>query len=98
MNKIVINHLEKTFMTSDAHTIVKEMDVQHPAAKVVAMAANRQNDDFGDATNLVFTLAGELLLQAENLIRIGIHPNFIVQGYQKALDKAIPLLEQSKCY
>jgi T-complex protein 1 subunit theta len=53
MNKMVINHLEKLFVTSDASTIVTEMDVHHPAAKLLVMAAKAQAGEVGDATNMV---------------------------------------------
>jgi len=55
MNKMVINHLEKLFVTSDASTIVTEMDVYHPAAKLLVMAAKAQAGEVGDGTNLVST-------------------------------------------
>jgi hypothetical protein len=58
MNKMVINHLEKLFVTSDASTIVTEMDVYHPAAKLLVMAAKAQAGEVGDATNLVRRLQG----------------------------------------
>ena len=53
MNKMVINHLEKLFVTSDASTIVTELEVQHPAAKLLVMAAKAQESEIGDGTNLV---------------------------------------------
>jgi T-complex protein 1 subunit theta len=53
MNKMVINHLEKLFVTSDAATIVKELEVAHPAAKLVVLAAQAQEAEIGDGTNLV---------------------------------------------
>lgn len=53
MNKMVINHLEKLFVTSDASTIVSELEVQHPAAKLLVMAAQAQEHEIGDGTNLV---------------------------------------------
>jgi T-complex protein 1 subunit theta len=53
MNKMVINHLEKLFVTSDASTIVSELEVQHPAAKLLVMAAKAQEAEIGDGTNLV---------------------------------------------
>lgn len=55
MNKMVINHLEKLFVTSDASTIVSELEVQHPAAKLLVMAAKSQESEIGDGTNLVWT-------------------------------------------
>ena len=63
MNKIVINHLDKLFITSDAATIIKEVEVHHPASKMVAMAAKMQENEVGDGTNFVISLAGELMNQ-----------------------------------
>ncbi len=53
MNKMVINHLDKLFVTSDAHTIIDEMEVQHPAAKLVVFASRAQQQEIGDGTNFV---------------------------------------------
>ena len=61
MNKMVINHLEKLFVTSDAATIIKESDIHHPAAKMVAQATKMQENECGDGSNLVLSLAGELM-------------------------------------
>ncbi|KAK9320261.1 chaperonin Cpn60/TCP-1 family [Lipomyces orientalis] len=83
-NKIVINHLQKVFLTSDAATILRELDVIHPAAKLMVMASQQQETEMGDATNLVIVMAGELLNQAEALIRMGLHPSDIIQGYELA--------------
>lgn len=105
MNKMVINHLDKLFVTSDAATIVKELEVAHPAAKLIVLAAQAQEAEIGDGTNLVragrcaaaarcaltpapslqvISLAGELLNFAEELIRDGLHPSEILEGYKKA--------------
>ena len=65
MNKMVINHLEKLFVTNDSATIVQELEVQHPAAKMLVLASKMQEAESGDGTNLVVVLAGELLLLAE---------------------------------
>jgi len=62
MNKMVINHLEKLFVTSDAATILRESDIHHPAAKMVAMAAKMQENECGDGSNFVLSLAGELMV------------------------------------
>lgn len=59
MNKLVVNHLEKTIVTSDGATIVQELDVLHPAAKMVVMASQMQEQESGDGTILVVTLTGE---------------------------------------
>lgn len=93
MNKLVVNHLEKLFITSDAATIVEELEVVHPAAKMLAKAALMQVQEVGDGSNLVVTLAGELLTQAEGLLRIGVHPSEVVEGYKKAAEAAIGYLE-----
>ncbi|KIZ00318.1 T-complex protein 1 subunit theta [Monoraphidium neglectum] len=93
MNKMVINHLEKLFVTSDASTIVTELEVNHPAAKLLVMAAKAQAAEVGDGTNLVLSLAGELLGNAEGLLREGLHTAEIADGYQKSLDKALEILE-----
>lgn len=93
MNKLVINHLEKIFVTSDTATIVKELEVVHPAARMVVMAAKMQENDFGDGTCLAVALAGELLMEAASLLRMGLHASEVVTGYQKAHDKCVQVLE-----
>ena len=62
MNKMVINHLEKLFVTSDAATILRESDIHHPAAKMIAQAAKMQENECGDGSNFVLSLAGELMV------------------------------------
>jgi T-complex protein 1 subunit theta len=98
MNKMVINHLERLFVTSDAHTIINESDVNHPAAKMVAQAAKMQENECGDNTNLILTMTGELMAQAASLINMGLHPSEIVIGYDKAAKKTLELLEGLTCY
>ena len=61
MNKMVINHLDKLFVTSDAATIIREVEVHHPAAKMIAMAAKMQETEAGDGTNFVISFSGELM-------------------------------------
>ncbi|KAJ9271395.1 hypothetical protein DTO271D3_6384 [Paecilomyces variotii] len=92
-NKIVINHLQKMILTSDAATILRELDVVHPAAKLLVMASQQQEAEMGDATNLVIVLAGELLKKAEELLRMGLKTSDIVQGYEKAQNFALKCLE-----
>ncbi|TPX17363.1 uncharacterized protein E0L32_012170 [Thyridium curvatum] len=93
-NKVVINHLQKMILTSDAATILKELDVVHPAAKLLVMASQQQEAEMGDATNLVIVLAGELLRKAEDLLRMGLKTSDIVTGYEKAQKFALETLEQ----
>jgi T-complex protein 1 subunit theta len=98
MNKLVINHLEKLFVTSDAATIVEELEVVHPAARMLTRAAQMQVQEVGDGSNFVVTIAGELLAQAEELLRIGVHPSEIVEGYKRAAEQAYAVLESLSCY
>ncbi|KAI9608356.1 hypothetical protein KEM48_003291 [Puccinia striiformis f. sp. tritici PST-130] len=96
-NKMVINHLEKLFVTSDAATILREMEVVHPAAKVLIMASQQQESEIGDRTNLVLMFAGELLKKAESLLVMGLHPSEIVLGYELARDRAEEEIETMAC-
>ncbi|KAL9001580.1 MAG: hypothetical protein Q9169_000156 [Polycauliona sp. 2 TL-2023] len=92
-NKIVINHLQKMILTSDAASILNELDVVHPAAKLVAMASQQQESEIGDATNMVIVLAGELMRKAEELIRMGLKTSDIIQGYERAQKEALKILD-----
>lgn len=94
MNKMVINHLDKLFVTNDAATIVNELEVQHPAAKLLVLAGKAQQEEIGDGANLVITFSGELLHGAEDLITLGLHPSEIIRGYTKALSRVMELLEK----
>lgn len=69
-SKMVINHIEKLFVTNDAATILRELEVQHPAAKLLVMASQQQEQEVGDGTNFVLVFAGALLENAEMLIRM----------------------------
>lgn len=93
MNKMVKNHLGKLFLTNDAATIVKEMEVVHPAAKLVALAAHSQEEEIGDNTNLVVVMAGTLLEYAEDLLRTGLHQADIIAGYSRASKASIAHLD-----
>lgn len=89
----MINHLDKIFVTSDAATIIREVEVAHPAAKMIAMAAKMQETEAGDGTNFVISFSGELMAQAESLLKMGLHPSEILIGYEKASKKCLELLE-----
>ena len=93
-NKMVINHLDKLFVTSDAATIIKESDVHHPAAKMIAMAAKMQENECGDGSNFVISFAGSLMAEAQSLIQMGLHPSEILIGYEKAGNLIHELLEK----
>jgi len=95
MNKLVINHLEKIIVTSDCATIVRELEIQHPAAKMLELAAEMQEQECGDGTNLCVSFAGELLKNCEDLLRMGLHTSEIVAGYKAAAEhmhKVLPEL------
>ncbi|XP_075638911.1 T-complex protein 1 subunit theta [Castanea sativa] len=94
MNKMVINHLDKLFVTNDAATIVNELEVQHPAAKILVLAGKAQQEEIGDGANLTISFAGELLQNAEELIRMGLHPSEIISGYTKAINMTVETLEE----
>ncbi|XP_037051648.1 T-complex protein 1 subunit theta [Bradysia coprophila] len=97
MNKMVINHLEKQFVTSDAATIINELDVEHPAAKLMVLASQMQEHEVGDGTNFVIILAGALLENAEELLRLGVTTTEIADGYKKALERIVELLPSFVC-
>lgn len=94
MNKMVVNHLDKLFVTHDAATIMREVDIVHPAAKIVVLAAQAQEKEVGDGTNLVLSLSGSLMSHAEGLLRIGLHPNDIMSGYKIAADAAEKIAQE----
>lgn len=93
MNKLVVNNLEKLFITNDAGTIMQEVEIEHPAARLIMMAAQQQQREYGDCSNLVVQLTAELLLGAEDLIRIGIKPALIVEGYEMAYKKTLEIIK-----
>lgn len=98
MNKMVINHLEKLFVTNDAATIIRELEVEHPAAKLMILGSQMQEVEVGDATNFVIIFAGALLKEAEDLLRMGLKPTEVAEGYERALEKALEVLETLSCY
>lgn len=98
MNKMVINHIEKQFVTSDAATIMRELEIEHPAAKLMVLASQMQDSEVGDGTNFVVILAGALLEAAEELLRLGVTPGEVAEGYERALDKCLEILPTLICH
>ena len=94
-NKIVINHLEKMILTSDAASILRELDVVHPAAKLIVMASQQQEAEMGDATNMVIVLCGEMLKKAEELLRMGLKTSDVVQGFERAQKETLRCLDRA---
>ena len=89
MDKMLIDGLGDITITNDGASILDEIDVQHPAAKMMVEVAKTQDDMVGDGTTTAVILAGELLRKAEELLAQNIHPTIIVRGYQKAASTAI---------
>jgi T-complex protein 1 subunit theta len=100
--------LGRLFVTSDAATIIREIEVAHPAAKLLVMASTAQESEvgrsigvddlmltrqMGDGTNLVLILAGELLKRSEHLLTMGLHPSDVILGYEMAMKKGREELE-----
>uniref|UniRef100_A0A7S2S188 CCT-theta n=1 Tax=Eucampia antarctica TaxID=49252 RepID=A0A7S2S188_9STRA len=92
MSKLVVNHLGRIIVTSDCATIVKELEIEHPAAKMLEMASSMQDSECGDGTNLTVSFAGELLTLTQDLLRSGLHTSEVVAGYRKASEKMLQLL------
>ncbi|XP_067945649.1 T-complex protein 1 subunit theta-like [Watersipora subatra] len=96
-NKMVINHLDKLFVTNDAATVLRELEVQHPAAKMIVMASQQQEQEAGDGTNFVIAFAGSLCEQAEELLRMGVSVTEVISGYEQATKKALEILPSLEC-
>jgi chaperonin GroEL (HSP60 family) len=94
MDKMLVDSFGDVTITSDGRTILDEMDVQHPAAKMLVEVAKTQDKEAGDGTTSAVIIAGELLSRAEELIDKNIHPTIIIDGYRKAAEKALQTLEK----
>jgi thermosome len=94
MDKMLVDSIGDITITSDGRTILDEMDIQHPAAKMMVEVAKTQDEEVGDGTTTAVIVAGELLGKAEELIEKQVHPTIIVDGYRKAADKALETLEK----
>ncbi len=94
MDKMLVDSLGDVVITNDGVTILKEMDVEHPAAKMIIEVAKTQEDEVGDGTTTAVVLAGELLKRAEELLDQDIHPSIIARGYRLACEKAMEILNE----
>ncbi|MEM2130154.1 MAG: thermosome subunit beta [Candidatus Bathyarchaeia archaeon] len=94
MDKMLVDSLGDVTITSDGRTILDEIDVEHPAAKMMVEVAKTQDDEVGDGTTTSVVIAGELLSKAEELLNKNVHPTVIIDGYRKAADKALETLEK----
>jgi chaperonin GroEL (HSP60 family) len=94
MDKMLVNSMGDVAITNDGATIMKELDVQHPAAKMLVEVAKAQDNEVGDGTTTAVILAGELLAKAESLLDKNIHPTVIIEGYKKASEEAQKILDK----
>ncbi len=94
MDKMLVDSFGDVTITSDGRTVLDEMDIQHPAAKMMVEVAKTQDDEVGDGTTTAVVIAGELLGKAEDLVEKNVHPTVIIDGYRKAADKALETLEK----
>jgi len=92
MDKMLVSDLGDVTITNDGATILEEMNVEHPVAKIMVNIAKTQDKEVGDGTTSVVILAGELLKGAGDLIEQGIHPTTVIRGYKMAADKANKIL------
>lgn len=93
MDKMLVDSLGDVTVTNDGATVLDEVDVQNPAAKMMVEVAKTQDDEVGDGTTTAVILAGNLLKRAQDLLDDNVHPTTIVAGYKKAADRAIQILE-----
>jgi len=94
MDKMLVSTIGDVTITNDGATIMKELDVQHPAAKMLVEVSKTQDNEVGDGTTTAVLLSGELLEKAEKLLDKDVHPTVIVDGYKRAAEKAIEMLDK----
>ncbi|SFM41180.1 thermosome subunit alpha [Methanolobus profundi] len=93
MDKMLVDSLGDVVITNDGATILKEMDIEHPAAKMIVEVSKTQDDEVGDGTTSAAVIAGELLKKAEELIEQDVHPTIIASGYRMASEKAGEIIQ-----
>lgn len=94
MDKLLIDSMGESIVTNDGVKILKEMQIEHPGAKLITEVAKTQDSEVGDGTTSAVILSGELLSQAQNLLSQKLHPTTINRGYKKATQKALDILEE----
>jgi thermosome len=94
MDKMLVDTIGDVVITNDGVTILKEMDIEHPAAKMMVEVAKTQDDEVGDGTTTAVVIAGELLKRAEDLLEQDVHPTVIASGYRQAAGKAQEILKE----
>ena len=94
LDKMLVDQFGDVVITNDGATIMKEIDVQHPAAKMMVEVSKTQDEETGDGTTTSVIITGELLKQAAKLLEQKIHPTMITEGYRKAADEALKIIEK----
>lgn len=94
MDKMLVDSMGDVVITNDGVTILKEIDIEHPAAKMMVEVSKTQDEECGDGTTTAVILAGELLKRSEDLLEQNVHPTIISGGYRLAADKAREILEK----
>ncbi len=94
MDKMLVDSMGDVVITNDGATILKEIDIEHPAAKMVVEVSKTQDNECGDGTTSAVVLAGELLKKAESLIEQNVHPTVIANGYRLAAEESIAILKK----
>jgi len=94
MDKMLVDKLGDIIVTNDGVTILQEMQIEHPSAKMIVEVAKTQEDEVGDGTTTAVVIAGELLKNAERLLDQEIHPTVIARGYRIASEKAMAILSK----
>src|SRR4051794_27065260 len=94
LEKIFIDILGEVTVTKDGATLLRKIDVEHPAAKVIIEASNTVDNEVGDGTTSVVILAGALIKKAQELLDLNIGPSIIVNGYLEALDASLNILDK----
>ncbi|XP_041034664.1 T-complex protein 1 subunit theta-like [Carcharodon carcharias] len=97
LNKLVINHLQKILVTGDSTTVLREFQIEHPAANMMVLAMKMQGEEQGDGRALVLILAGSLLERAGGLLRSGLSVPEVIKGYRKGCHRALEVLESLSC-
>jgi thermosome len=93
MDKMLVDSMGDVVITNDGATILKEMDIEHPGAKMIVEVAKTQDAEVGDGTTTAAVLAGEFLTKAEDLLESGVHPTVIASGYRLAADQATKTID-----
>ena len=94
MDKMIVDSMGDVTVTNDGVTILEEMQIEHPSAKMIVEVAKTQEEEVGDGTTTAVVIAGELLKNAEKLLDQDVHPAVIARGYRLAADKALDLLNE----